>query len=299
MLSSPELYAQALNMTIEEVKEQKKRHRLASQDLHIALQEEGLTGKEKHEIMCQHRLKYGRHPFVCPDCWSYMPVCVCSMARKQQSRLGKQLQVVVWTHHKEWGLTSNTGSILSLTIPDFCHLLMKGLPDHDRILEEFILQDKESLVVVLWPNQSKATFNEKTSGNSSLSISLEQVQREIKDNKRVFVIAVDGTWRNARRMVARLPPFVRRLDLPEDVVYSYVSDDEGDRSSILSPLRNRGKSGELSSDDENKRQVCTVEAVVGALTSLGAVERDQGIQILDVARTKVDRISRYRGKVVT
>ncbi|KAL7530117.1 hypothetical protein ACHAXR_004848 [Thalassiosira sp. AJA248-18] len=194
-------------------------------------------------------------------------------------------------------------------------------------LEEKNLDDENYLAIVLWPDQSKTKpkGEEQSPGGgdttlSSSSISLGQVRAEIQSSKkRVVLIAVDGTWRNARRMVARLPSTVRRLDLPEDVVYSYLSADDDrsgsnsdhQRSSILAPLRSRGESAtgdyhDEASNEKNdgnndqdincERQVCTAEAVVGALMSLGELDRDQGRHVLDVTRTKVDRIFRYRGK---
>eukprot|EP00579_Thalassiosira_antarctica_P025612 CAMPEP_0202004614 /NCGR_PEP_ID=MMETSP0905-20130828/9877_1 /ASSEMBLY_ACC=CAM_ASM_000554 /TAXON_ID=420261 /ORGANISM="Thalassiosira antarctica, Strain CCMP982" /LENGTH=192 /DNA_ID=CAMNT_0048561995 /DNA_START=120 /DNA_END=694 /DNA_ORIENTATION=- len=192
-------------MTIEQVKEQKNLHLRASEALQIRLQSKDLSGKEKHEIMCQHRLKYGRHPFSCPNCWSYLPVCVCDLVEKQLPQevpddgTDNLLQVVVWTHHREWGLTSNTGSILALAIPNYCKLLMKGLPEHDKILEETILQDENCLVVVLWPDQSKRKEGNNKDEDETVPssiISLDQVKDEIRKNqRRVVLIAVDGTWR--------------------------------------------------------------------------------------------------------
>jgi len=344
--SSQERYAQSLNMTIEQVEHQKDRHRQASDDLHAVIRRsKDLSGKDKHALICRHHFKHGRHPFTCRNCWSYLPVCVCNLVKEKQQQQQKQqqppvgltigehqrqqLEVVVWTHHREWGLTSNTGCVLSLTLPN-CQLLMKGLPEHDQLLEEKILDNENYLAVVLWPDQSKTKPNvgeqQSPRGDAattlSSSISLEQVQAEMQSNsRRVVLIAVDGTWRNARRMVARLPSTVRRLDLPEDVVYSYLSDDDDrssssssissdhQRSSILAPLRSRGESGigDYNDDASNKsdgndqdtnceRQVCTAEAVVGALMSLGALNRDQGSHVLGVTRTKVERIFRYRGK---
>jgi DTW domain-containing protein YfiP len=288
MLSSLERYANSLDMTLEQVQQRKDWHRQAHENLSKRLQSKYLSGKEKHELMCQHRLQYGRHPFACPKCWSYLPVCVCHLA-KPQSFLTNNLQVVVWTHHREWGLTSNTGSILSLTLSrsNQCRLLMKGLPEHDRILQDTILKDKTAFPIVLWPS-------DQSNDKHTITMSLKEVQEELETNpkRRVVLIAVDGTWRNARRMVARLPPSTPRLDLPEHVVFPSVSDDS---SSILAPLRSRGESGQ-NDDASEKRQVCTAEAVVGALQSLGALDPEQAAHILEVTRTKVDRIKRYRGR---
>lgn len=290
MLSSPERYASSLNMTLEQVQERKLSHRTASAEMNRRLQSKSLSGKEKHALMCQHRLENGRHPFACPKCWSYLPVCVCNLAAPQLCLKQQNLKVVVWTHHREWGLTSNTGSILSLMLSNqSCELLMKGLPEHDRILQDTILNENSVLPIVLWPSNG----NDKDS--TTTTVSLEEVQEELlqssNSHRRVVLIAVDGTWRNARRMVARLPSSIPRLDLPEDIVFS----SSVSSSSILAPLRSRGESGNDDITSE-KRQVCTAEAVVGALQGLGALDQIQAQHILEVTRTKVDRIKRYRGK---
>lgn len=289
MLSSPMRYANALNMTLEQVERTKETYRTASEDLHMRLQSKDYTGTEKHTLLCGHRLEYGRHPFSCPKCWSYLPVCVCGVAGDVKRALPSNLEVVVWTHHREWGLTSNTGCLLGLTL-DNCRPLMKGLPEHDNQLED-MLEDEDCLAVVLWPDQNSADPD--SSSSEVKTISLDEVKEELQ-NRRVVLIAVDGTWRNARRMVARLPPTVPRLDLSMDVVFSHNNANDqssGDESSILAPLRARGPSTRECAE----RQVCTAEAVAGALMQLG-LTRSDGDHVLDITRRKVDLIRRYRGK---
>ena len=187
------------------------------------------------------------------------------------------LKVAIWTHHCEWGLTSNTGSIVAQALEN-CDMLMKGLQEHDIQLQEDILEDDKTLAVVLWPDSADS---------SAPSISLDQVQQEL-EHRRVVLIAVDGTWRNARRMVCRLPESLPRLDLPAGVVLS-----SPETGSILAPLRTRGGPSAREGSD---RQVCTAEAVIGALVALGLSKAD-GDHVLELTKTKVDRIRRYRGKV--
>ena len=287
LLSSPERYAKALNMTIDEVSSAKNRHAELSEDLHLRLQSKELSGKEKHTLICQHRFQHGRHPFVCPNCWSYLPVCVCGLAGERKQALPKGMEIVVWTHHREWGLTSNTGCMLALTLKN-CRLFMKGLPEHDKQLEQ-LLRDKTCLPVVLWPDQSENQDARDRSYEPEL-ISLKEVRSEIEKRK-VVLIAVDGTWRNARRMVARLPSTVPRLDLPVDAVFSQ-KDLQEKSESILAPLRSKGPSIRKGYE----RQVCTAEAVVGALLNFG-MDSCVGAQVLELTQKKVDLIKRYRGKV--
>ena len=286
LLSSPERYANSLNLTIEQVDEIKRRYEQNSERLHRELESDALSGPQKHALLCQHRLQYGRHPFVCPRCWSYLPVCVCSDQHANKITPPNNLSVVVWIHHREWGLTSNTGGLLGLVMNN-CYLLMKGLPEHDSMLDKLI-NNPDNLVVILWPDQGNQ--------GSSLYLSLDDVKTQL-DHKHVILVVVDGTWRNARRMVARLPrDKVFLIDLPTEAVQGILADsNQGQKSStsnsksLLAPLRGRGP---LITEN----QVCTAEAATAAMLSLGLDESD-GQRILSLARQKVDLICRYRAKV--
>ena len=299
-LSSPERYAMMLNMSIDEIARRKDTHEEAMADLHQRLASDEIHGREKHALLCQHRLKHGRHPFVCDQCWSYLPICICSIAGDERLPLPTNLSVVVWTHHREWGLTSNTGGLLGLLLEN-CRILMKGLPEHDQIMDLY-LHDPEVLVVVLWPRQQQKTPHttnhlEKASRYIPLSHAKDRLSHQ-----KVVLVAIDGTWGNARRMVARLPPDrILYTDLSLDRLKLSVFGDpveeektrpagSGGRSrSLLAPLRGRGlNSGE--------NLVCTAEAVTGALLELG-VPQTHANQILHAAKGKVDLVTRYRAKV--
>mmetsp|Transcript_13754 Transcript_13754/g.23870 ORF Transcript_13754/g.23870 Transcript_13754/m.23870 type:complete len:435 (-) Transcript_13754:1587-2891(-) len=351
-VSSPERYAEALNMTVQQVAERKEKYRQALEQLHQQLLQvekdyrqttttatqspSAFVGTQKHRLICQHRFRYGHHPFVCPACWSYLPVCVCDHNNRQASMPSSKLEVIVWFHHKEWGLTSNTGGLLKLALgQDKCKLLMKGLPEHDELLQQEYLDNhpRGNLVVVLWPandgKQSKAkerqafritdasdkpqdnegsgrspagiTTFDSTSGVAT--ITLDDIRQELAspNGRKVVLMAVDGTWRNARRMVARVPPTIPRLDLPLSVVSEQFSASKSSSSSssipststsLLAPLRSKGPSNQRRDGGENL--VCTAEAVSMVLVELG-IETKDADSILDLARQKVDLVRRYRG----
>ena len=300
-LSSPERYALMLNLSIEEVAQRKHMHEEAMANIHQRLASDEMPGREKHAHLCQHRLNHGRHPFVCDRCWSYLPICVCSIAGDEKLPLPTNLSVVVWTHHREWGLTSNTGGLLGLLLEN-CHVLMKGLPEHDEIMD-FYLQDPDVLVVILWPqHQQKSThttnsFLDETSRYIPLSNAKDRLSHQ-----KVVLVAIDGTWGNARRMVARLPQdrilyTDLSLDLLKVCVFGDPTGEEktrpagtgGQSRSLLAPLRGRGL-------NTGENLVCTAEAVTGALLELG-VSQNHANQILHLAKRKVDLVRRYRAKV--
>ena len=130
--------------------------------------------------------------------------------------------------------------------------------------------------------------------------------REVSSLQRVVLVAVDGTWRNARRMVSKLPSTVPRLDLSSDIVHQLSGKGGG---SILAPLRSRDKNGgggrtgrqgdgPTEEEDDDDRHVCTAQAIVGALATLGLAHNDVR-DTLAVTKVKVDLIRRYRGKANT
>jgi len=296
-LSTPERYASALNLSIEEVTRRKEEHQRAMESLHQRLASDEIPGREKHILLCQHRLKHGRHPFVCDKCWSYLPICVCSVAGETKFPLPTNLSVVVWTHHREWGLTSNTGGLLGLML-DKCLIFMKGLPEHDEVMDELIL-DPETLVVILWPDQRTVDNNRHGKDEDNRYVSLESVTGRLSHHK-VVLVAIDGTWGNARRMVARLPrDRILFTDLSVDALESvlgYTNQERtrpagtgGHSQSLLASLRGRS----LKSSDN---LVCTAEAVTAALLQLG-LPSDHGDRILHIAKQKVDLVCRYRAKV--
>ena len=58
-------------------------------------------------------------------CWTYVPICVCGLVHVQEPLPIGLSQVVVWVHHGEWGLSSNTGKLLEVSMLNTT-LLMKA-----------------------------------------------------------------------------------------------------------------------------------------------------------------------------
>lgn len=260
IVSSPERYAKELGLTLQEVEEMMALREQSVIELQHHMAEEP-SGSKKHRLICEHHFVHGKHPFICKRCWSYKPICICDKVPVRKRTIPCQ-KVIVWTHHSEWGSPSNTGSVLPLLLKD-THILMKGL--HENELEKILSIDPTVMPVVLWPN-----VNQHVKDHTN-SVSLE----DLADHK-VILLAVEGTWRQARRMVAKLP--FPRLSIDNRA--------RGDaQSSLLAPLR--------SQKDGPDQSVCTAEAIVMALEGLG-MERDPGI--LGMVRHKVDRTRRYQGK---
>ena len=146
------------------------------------------------------------------------------------------------------------------------------------------------------------------------------------------MIAVEGTWNNAKRMVTKLPGQIRALHLsdielfqwrtnsiPTNGVCETTTNGHINRAvSILYPLRkqkvlNRNPNKETplngividSVDTEsiaaskviNTNKVCTVEAVASALIALRAIPIADGDYIMSLADQKVIRTIAFQGKM--
>jgi len=320
LASSPERFAMSHNVSHDQIELRKSVRREASNSLHerlVAFERENKSslspsdiGKTKHQMICRHRLEHQRNPFVCQKCWTFEPLCVCHAFDQNKAPLPMGIeQVIVWTNHNEWGRTSNTGSLLPLGLNNTT-ILMKGLEEHEQVMRMFLARD-DLVPIVLWPGST---------GENIASISLEELRVELNVAKKVSIsekegehmqemackslllIALEGTWNDARRMVNRLPKDVLRLDISDATaanfansrgIFSVASDLPAPMSinspSMLAPLRRQGNGG--SADN-----VSTLEATIVALYELGLSDQDAK-NILDIARLKVNRIREYTGKI--
>lgn len=284
-LASPETYAERLGMAVKEVKKTKEAHRAASQALNDRLSSLS-DGNLKHQLICQHRHRYPKHPFVCQNCWCYLPICLCKEAAKNPKLvLPKSVQqVVLWTHHREWTSISNSGSLLPLVLGD-TRLLMKGFPDHDEDIQK-IFNDRNSTIVALWPDNDKTHKME----SSYQRINWLALQTRLVDRAAeapITLLALEGTWRTARRMASKLPDHVVRAALPPEVSFWNNPVDDDNPVSLLQPLRQQ--------EGGSKDNICTAEAVTAALVGLG-LSKDDGRIILDLVEQKVSLTRQYQGK---
>lgn len=309
VLSSPERFAKSCNLTVEEMERTAQERRNISQTHHdrlVAFGEEkkhimtaSEIGQAKHQMICRHLYQHSRKPFVCTKCWTYLPICVCNLFQKKASLPQGVEKVIVWTHHGEWGRTSNTGSLLPLGLEDTV-MLMKGLDEHEDFMQDLFAKE-DITPVVLWPGK------EGEGDDDVLTVSAPELRRNFLDMKgqsnncdrpeRIVLISIESTWSNARKMVNKLPKNVLRLDLKDEVAAHFttkpsplsVSNKSTASPSLLAPLRRQG-------EGSKRDNVSTVEATVIALLALGLDPEDSS-RILDVAQTKVDRLMEYTGKI--
>lgn len=342
---SPERYAASLNMTTQQVDEAIEARKAASpaldqrlttyEDEYRSILSAEEIGRMKHRMICRHRYDHMRKPFVCRRCWTDVPICVCPLFDAKESTINQSTtddigkehratipkgveRVVVWTHHDEWGRTANTGSLLPLGL-ESTDMLMKGLDEHDAIMNE-IIHSEDVMPVVLWPG--------KGTDEDIRTISLPELRRLLGSDaashtpqpnnvnntqRRCVLITIEGTWNNARKMANKLPSKVLRLDLGNEIAASFSSptkyqgiffDPNYDTNaspssksfispSLLAPLRRQGRGN--THNRGKMENVSTLEATLVALVGMGLRNEDAG-HILWIARTKVDRILDYSGK---
>jgi DTW domain-containing protein YfiP len=327
LVSSTERFAASLNMTVEQVDEAINARRLASATLNeqlIAFEEDNKEimtaaeiGRRKHRMICQHRFQNFRNAFVCKKCWTFTPICVCHLFEHRESNDDAEgdnkaplpqgvEKLIVWTHHDEYGRTSNTGSLLPLGLRQ-THILMKGLLEHEELFNEILCQ-KDLTFVVLFPDK-KSNRASTTITDLKRIITETSSRSQNDDNNKggIVLISIEGTWNTARKMVNKLPPHVLRLDLSHEIRLNFTTPEINDgvfidtnvtmpnelspsssSPSLLAPLRRQGKGAKQDC-------VSTVEATIVALLALG-LSVEEASFILNCARTKVKRIQEYTGK---
>ena len=326
--------------TIQEIYAIRDSYDEAAKQLHTIMSNPTMDGNTKHQMHCQHRYNYGRQPFVCKGCWSYLPICICHkqqqadapitafdnshtnhtddsifqrvprlplpslhhplLTASASSRINDFdiIDIVMWTHHKEWGSPSNTGSVLPVALKHLysrndsisnqpCsvrgYMLMKGYHEHDDQLVQLLRprHDEEIVIpVVLWApaandksnsnsiitsptatiiedrsyaaisnddcniksqqekqatsatpkrqfvsvdellhdlHRTRTRLNDAHDENTSVLVKRSQTQTTI----RLVMIAVEGTWNQAKRMVTKLPNHVRALHLSDVELFQW------------------------------------------------------------------------------
>ena len=210
MLSFPERYAEQLGMTVEEVIRLRYEHTASSQTLHRQVEASLDDGPKKHRLICEHRYRYAKNPFVCRKCWCYLPICLCQEAALlPRIRLPLAVkQVILWTHHREWTSISNSGSLLPLLLDD-TKLLMKGLPKHDEEFQSILDNIGSGHVVVLWPDNDTSSIqteqpcpvNPKIQHHRVTWQDLQTTLARSDSDNQLTLIVLEGTWRTVRHGV--------------------------------------------------------------------------------------------------
>lgn len=252
-----------------------------------------LSGAERHAAQCE-RILNGRPIFkrrrgrseVCPNCWGNTSACICELILDHPAPPG--VDVVIWTHHKEWGLPSNTGVLLARSIRG-ARMLMKGLPAHDQELDA-LLADPGRCCVALWPGSWPGR---QIASAAAAFAAADHIGAAAGGGRApITLLLLDTTWTGARRMARRLPEHVICWTLSEeDLLWQTLETTPGSGpspvpvKSLIAPLRKRN--GPIATE------VCTAQAGVAALRALGA-PLHVCTELIDLIRTKVERVASIR-----
>ena len=277
----------SLGVTAEQYAAARQAHYDSAARMVAVLQDPAASGEDKHDAQARHYFEHGRNVFACPDCWLLRGegkkfACICGRIRR--FRLAEHLEVLIHMHTYEYGRGSSTGGLLAISL-DPCRILVRGLKEHERELRARA-EDPDTLVAVLWPDRD---------GASLLPAEVEC----LRGGRKLALVAIDGTWNTARKVVARLPKdWVRmRVEAPWSLVAAPAPGDEADAlaafegESLLAPARRYRGGG----DCQNAGRTSTLEAVVAALEGLG--EPQATIDgLLDNLKLKVDSVLHQTGR---
>ncbi|MBV1839217.1 tRNA-uridine aminocarboxypropyltransferase [Photobacterium ganghwense] len=165
------------------------------------------------------------HPTACPRCGLRFN-CICHT----EPTLGCTVPFLLLTHPNELGKTTNTGQLMTRTLPDCQRLIWDRVNPPQALLEQ--IADPRYQPWLLFP------------GDDTTPASPFQAQ----PGKTPLIIILDATWQEARKMVRRSPwlAALPRLALVPQADSAYA-------------LRRNQQPGNL----------CTCEAGIAVLQELG------------------------------
>lgn len=244
----------------------------------------GLSGEDRHELEARFAVAWGKPFLKCPSCCLAPALCICAAVRALAPPPGWPLpRVRVLIHHDECGRSSNTGALLGPALGAM--LAVAGVREQEARLADEVAE-AGSRAAVLWP------------GPDAVPISDFARSLGAAGGAAALLVAVDGTWSGARKLLGRLPAGVTRVALPQPPPPAAASGASSASPgsppqptashSLLRPVRKYG--GDAAD------RVCTFEAVVAAVRCLGCVDDDQRARLLRGLLLKVDALLRFRSR---
>lgn len=127
----------------------------------------------------------------------------------------------MWLHCKEFGRLSNTGGLISVAFPSpQTHVLVAGMQEDEKRFLAELERDPEA-TFVLFPSEDSITaqqfmelVEDAPDYGEARAEEAEEVAPTSAPGERVYtIILVDGTWQQARRLAAKIPPHIKRVRL--------------------------------------------------------------------------------------
>ena len=271
-----------------------RRRDVAKAALDALLRDPSVSADDKHDAAASFSMNHGPAAFNCRRCWLLRGCCVCRMLVPLPPRALGPHRIAVYLHHHEFGPGSSTGALVSACLGGDAYVA--GLRRDEEALRE-LCEREDGRVAVLWPGRGAVGVGdlpgvgEEKEKNTRGKLHSDLGDGDDDGRRRGWTfIAIDGTWKNARNMLKRLPEDrVVLVSLPPEAL-RFVRDANArftanpgttDGSSLLAPVRKYAGAPE--------GRTSTFEACVALLRALGVDEETCEGQLENV-KIKVDAV---------
>lgn len=144
----------------------------------------------------RHKLSLERRNAVqarCDRCMLKRRCCICSSLAAFASRAAErclQCHFVLRMHVRERFRASNTGKLISQVFPNASTVLLDGIPEDERRLEEIAqsVVDGRNRGVLLFPSEGALPLADALTASEACEGPL-------------YIFVIDGTWKQAKRLV--------------------------------------------------------------------------------------------------
>lgn len=196
--------------------------------------------QQRESVSIARRLRKRLDAFTrhgnCRRCWLQIGHCVCETVQPVEWAYGVAInRIFVVIHHKEVLLAVDTAKLICAVYPEQAFLVVFGLGSQP-LWDEMVASIQAGEASVLFPTDSALRVADVFASN--------QPPRDL--------VILDGTWGQARKMLARLPPEAPSIKLS--------------RSSVDRLATGQGR--QLRKHPEPWREVSTLEALCSAFGEL-------------------------------
>ena len=273
-----------------------RRRDVAKAALDALLRDPSVSADDKHDAAASFSMNHGPAAFNCRRCWLLRGCCVCrmlvSLPARARARTGSRCTctTTIWPG-------SSTGALVSACLGGDTYVA--GLRRDEEALRE-LCEREDGRVAVLWPGRGAVGVgdlpgivvgggDEKGGDGDEKGGDGDEKGGDGDGRRRGWTfIAIDGTWKNARNMLKRLPKDrVVLVSLPPEAfrfvreANAGITGGTGDGASLLAPVRKYAGAPE--------GRTSTFEACVALLRALGVDEATCKAQLENV-KTKVDAV---------
>ena len=149
----------------------------------------------------------------CKECGFPVEVCICNMEEK----LTMDHKFVIIMHPEEVSRVTNTGRLIKKTFPDATEVFYWNRTNVNSKLKRLLESDEYYKVLVFPPDNKEHNHRAITNETIKNIVQTEPENNEIKDinkAKKIMFIILDGTWKEARKII-RKSPYLENLKMLE------------------------------------------------------------------------------------